>query len=289
MYGTCESDTKSLSLCSASASSLTRVRDRYTLQCAYDSIPPNSSSKKTAEPTLKSPENLQLSPPSDCIDKGWGQMHLVRHGDTLESIAALYHTTTHLIRKANRQHFPLGERGNVCPGLLLHIFKIDTKDQNASQIDQKQIHPIDRPPHSGTVPLHALKGHSIQKYNSHEIKCGDTLESICADYKLTMIQLMEMNRGRFIKGQLLRLQEGQSVIVPDAEATERAYRYRHIGEVVLKKQIHVVEKGETAEDIARQYHMTIDQLRAFNRSYFPKGFRGNIFPGYNLVVNRQNN
>lgn len=289
MYGTCGSDTKSLSLCSTSTSTLTRVRDTYTSPYAYKPIATNSSSTKALESVSKDPKSLHLPPPPDCIDKGWGRMHLVRHGDTLESIANFYHTTTHFIRMANRKHFPIGERGNLSPGLLLHIYNMDTGvDQQVLHSDQKQIYPVDGVSCYGDLPLEAFTDQSAAKYKVHTLKCGDTMESICADYKLTMIQFMEMNRGRFLKGKLVRLQEGESVIVPDREASERAYRYRHIGEITLTRQIHVVKEGETPEDIAAKYHMTNDQLRAFNRSYFPKGYRGAILPGYKLVVNRQN-
>lgn len=222
---------------------------------------------------------VSLPPPPECIDNGWGQMHLVRPGDTLKSIAAQYNTTEELLRQDNRQFFPKGERGMLVTGQLMHVRIVNTGD-----LDDQSATPLSP---SGYGGASAASSHLHAKYKTHKIRSKDTFESICKAYNITYARLLQINRGRFPVGARADLVVGEQLIVPDLEATEReASRRRNIAEVKLTKQIHEVERGETPESIAAMYHMTYDELREFNRAYFPKGYRGEIREGYKLVVKR---
>ncbi|OQR98226.1 hypothetical protein ACHHYP_09009 [Achlya hypogyna] len=206
------------------------------------------------------PLAVSLPPPPEFIDQGWGQMHVVRSGDTVKSIATEFNTTEEAIRNDNRQYFPKGERGIMFPGQMLHIRVINTS------------------PEAEVRDPHALL---------HIVAPGDTFESICATHATTKERLLLKNKVAFPNGMKPRLVVGQALVVGRNTAAED--RMRHIGEVKLTKQIHVVQVGESPESIAADYGMTIDELREFNRAYFPKGYRGEIRPNYKLVVKRVDN
>jgi len=76
---------------------------------------------------------VSLPPPPECIDSGWGQMHLVRAGETMRGIAALYNTTEEILRQDNRRYFPTGERSMLCPGQLLHVRLMNTGEMEEDE------------------------------------------------------------------------------------------------------------------------------------------------------------
>ncbi|KAG3119790.1 hypothetical protein PI124_g2081 [Phytophthora idaei] len=232
---------------------------------------------------------VSLPPPPECIDNGWGQMHLVRSGETLRGIAALYNTTEEILRQDNRRYFPTGERSLLCPGQLLHVRLMNTGEMEK-----------DDPVASGDADAKAsaLNAMSEQeatytgtsaafaRYKTHLVAPSDTFESICKTYSIPYSHFLQINRGRYPVGQRAELVPGERVIVPDLLAAQQAASRRNIAEVKLTKQIHVVEPGDTPEELAKRYGMTYDEMREYNRAYFPKGYRGEIRPGYKLVVKR---
>ncbi|POM81501.1 Hypothetical protein PHPALM_520 [Phytophthora palmivora] len=232
---------------------------------------------------------VSLPPPPECIDNGWGQMHLVRSGETLRGIAALYNTTEEILRQDNRRYFPTGERSLLCPGQLLHVRLMNTGEMEK-----------DDPVASGDVDAKASALNAMgeeeatytgtsaafARYKTHLVEDTDTFESICKVYNIPYSHFLQINRGRYPVGQRAELVAGERVIVPDLLAAQQAASRRNIAEVKLTKQIHVVEPGDTPEALAKRYGMTYDEMREYNRAYFPKGYRGEIRPGYKLVVKR---
>lgn len=227
---------------------------------------------------------VSLPPPPDFIDNGWGQMHLVRSGETLKSIAAQYNTSEELLRQDNRQHFPAGERGVLFPGQLLHVRIVNTGDMEDLR-DQHSAESNDDGYNAGGA-TYASSSATYSKYKTHLIEKKDTFESICKAYSITYARLLQINRGRYPVGARAELVVGERLIVPDLYASQQEASRRNVAEVKLTKQIHVVERDETPESIAAKYRMTYDEIREFNRAYFPKGFRGEIREGYKLVVKR---
>ncbi|KAE9343780.1 hypothetical protein PR003_g8801 [Phytophthora rubi] len=234
---------------------------------------------------------VSLPPPPECIDNGWGQMHLVRAGETLRGIAALYNTTEELLRQDNRRYFPTGERSLLCPGQLLHVRLMNTgemerddpalgadadADAKASELNAQ----------SDAEATYTGSSAAFARYKTHLVAPTDTFESICSAYSIPYSHFLQINRGRYRVGQRAELVPGERVIVPDLLAAQQAACRRNIAEVKLTKQIHVVEPGDTPEELARRYGMTYDEMREYNRAYFPKGYRGEIRPGYKLVVKR---
>lgn len=232
---------------------------------------------------------VSLPPPPECIDNGWGQMHLVRSGETLRGIAALYNTTEEILRQDNRRYFPTGERSLLCPGQLLHVRLMNTGEMEkddpvaSSDADAKAsaLNAISEQEvtYTGTSAAFA-------RYKTHLVAHTDTFESICKSYIIPYSHFLQINRGRYPVGKRAELVPGERVIVPDLLAAQQAASRRNIAEVKLTKQIHVVEPGDTPEDLAKRYDMTYDEMREYNRAYFPRGYRGEIRPGYKLVVKR---
>lgn len=252
----------------------------------------SSSSKKHArvkvypgqQLVVEEARQVSLPPPPDFIDNGWGQMHLVRSGETLKSIAAQYNTSEELLRQDNRQHFPAGERGVLFPGQLLHVRIVNTGDME----DVRDQHSADSngDGYNAGDATYASSSATYSKYKTHLVEKKDTFESICKAYSITYTRLLQINRGRYPVGARAELVVGERLIVPDLYASQQEASRRNVAEVKLTKQIHVVERDETPESIAAKYRMTYEEIREFNRAYFPKGFRGEIREGYKLVVKR---
>ncbi|CAH0489810.1 unnamed protein product [Peronospora farinosa] len=233
--------------------------------------------------------DVSLPPLPDCIDNGWGQMHLVRPGETLRDISVLYNTTEESLRQDNRRYFPTGERSRLSPGQLLHVRHINTGEMESDDLilgNGDADHKTSALDGIGQDVTYTNTSAVFARYKTHVVTSTDTFESICKMYTIPYAHFVQINRGHYPMGQRAELVVNERVIVPDLLATQQAARRRNIAEVKLTKQIHVVKPGETPEELAKRYAMTYDEMREYNRNYFPKGYRGEIRPGYKLVVKR---
>lgn len=203
---------------------------------------------------IDEPGSLSLPPPPALIDDGWGQMHVVTSSDTLDSIAQAYNTSEDAIRSDNRQYFPVGERRAVFPGQMLHIRQINT----------------------------VATGRYIEQPEYYSVGPSDTFETIAGKTGMSIQELLDCNRVQFPRGSRLELHPSMKLIV---RGKKPKVSMRNIAEVVLTKQIHIVQEGDTPRRISEKYNMSMDQLREYNRAIFPKGYRGHIRAGHQLVVN----
>ncbi|RLN14057.1 hypothetical protein BBJ28_00017880 [Nothophytophthora sp. Chile5] len=265
--------------------------------CALNPLLASSGSKKKRvklypgqQLIVEEARAVSLPPPPECIDNGWGQMHLVRAGETLRGIAALYNTTEEILRQDNRRFFPTGERSLLCSGQLLHVRLMNTGEMEA---DDPAVSGRDVDAKASALnaqgemeATYTGSSAAFARYKTHLVTSSDTFKSLCEAYAIPYAHFLQINRGRYPLGQRAELVVGERVIVPDLLAAQQATSRRNIAEVKLTKQIHVVELGETPEGLAARYGMTYDEMREFNRAYFPKGYRGEIRPGYKLVVRR---
>ncbi|CAH0481883.1 unnamed protein product [Peronospora belbahrii] len=234
--------------------------------------------------TIEQARDVSLPPLPNCIDNGWGQMHFVRAGETLRDIAILYNTREDILRQDNRHYFPTGERSQLYPGQLLHIRQIFTGEMEKQDIVERICK--DKAMDEQEEAIYTNTSALFARYRTHLVTCTDTFESICTKYSIPYSHFLQINRGRYPLGQRVELVVGERVIVPDLLASQQAASRRNVAEVKLTKQIHVVEPGDTPEELAKRYGMTDDEMREYNRAYFPKGYRGEIRPGYKLVVKR---
>ncbi|OBS10317.1 LysM peptidoglycan-binding domain-containing protein [Acidihalobacter prosperus] len=101
----------------------------------------------------------------------------------------------------------------------------------------------------------------------HEVKAGETLSQIAAEYHTAIGVIRQTNH---LRGNLIRV--GQYLIVPRSSKPYQAYamaeglRHRmpqpaHTGSTKL---YHVVKPGDTLWDIARAYHVDVAKLARWN-------------------------
>uniref|UniRef100_A0AAV1U114 LysM domain-containing protein n=1 Tax=Peronospora matthiolae TaxID=2874970 RepID=A0AAV1U114_9STRA len=236
---------------------------------------------------LEEAHAVSLPPPPEYIDNGWGQMHLVRSGETLRGIAALYNTTEAILRQDNRRYFPTGERSLLCPGQLLHVRLMNTGEMETNDSGNgRDEAPLELQNLSEQEVTYDGSSAAFARYKTHAVTPTDTFTSICERYNIPYSHFLQINRGRYPVGRRAELVPGERVIVPDLLAAQQAASRRNIAEVKLTKQIHVVKPGDTPEGLSKLYGMTYDEMREYNRAYFPKGYSGEIRPGYKLVVKR---
>lgn len=253
-------------------------------------VAPGSKSRKVRvyagqQLVVEEARQVSLPPPPEMIDNGWGQMHVVRSGESLKQIAVQYNTSEELLRQDNRQYFPAGERGVLFPGQLLHVRIVNTGDMEDVRL--ARTNGASTAADDDIAATYASSSATYAKYKTHLVDVNDSFESLCKAYAVTYSRLLQMNRGRYPVGARAELVVGEPLIVPDLYASQQETSRRNVAEVTLTKQIHVVAAGETPEAIAAAYGMTYEEVREFNRAYFPKGYRGEIRPGYKLVVKRR--
>lgn len=91
----------------------------------------------------------------------------------------------------------------------------------------------------------------------HLVKLGETLSGIAEKYKISMSELIAINKlatADVYQGQILKLVRDKT------ETTSQTTT----DQVIEKKEEHVVVVGETLSSIAQKYHLTVQQLRAYN-------------------------
>ena len=107
---------------------------------------------------------------------------------------------------------------------------------------------------------------------SYKVRPGDSLSTIARRYGVTVAQLQSWND---LRGDLIR--PGQTLRVSDVVRAPR--RAPTLTTAADGRRLHKVGRGESLWSIARQFEVTIDDLRVWN------GLRGTtIYPGQELVV-----
>lgn len=99
---------------------------------------------------------------------------------------------------------------------------------------------------------------------NHIVQRGETLYSIAKLYETNVDHIKKLNPGLSDN-----ISEGQVIIVPVKNRVE----------VKDSSRIHIVEKGETLYSIAKQYLISVKELKDLN-----PGLDDNIQPGQELVV-----
>lgn len=206
------------------------------------------------ELVVDEPGSIDLPPMPCSIDKGWGYTHVVTSYDTLEGIALAYNTNVDLIRRDNREYFPIGERSELYKGMLLHI-------------------------RLGMSVADDVVGGDVEEY---VVRGKDTIEKVLSKYDMNIRELIKYNKSIFPMGSKLCVRKGMTIHVKKKGA--RQDQRQNYAEVVLSKKIHLVEMGDTPQGLIEMYNMSMDEFREWNRCYFPKGYTGRIVPGNKVVV-----
>jgi LysM repeat protein len=100
--------------------------------------------------------------------------------------------------------------------------------------------------------------------NTHEVQPGETIESIAALYKTSVLNLVRWNDLEYAQ-----VQPGQLLILSPGLKASIAVRSVADSNTELKKapsvpEFHFVKPGETLFAISRLYNMEVDELKRIN-------------------------
>ena len=174
--------------------------------------------------------------------------HKVRKGETLASIAGKYKTTVVAIRSANQ----LSKKDMAVAGQKLSI----------------------------PIPISAGESGITKKSEAiirHKVKKGDTLASLARKYDISSSEIKRVNRlesDQLKVGQTIRIEKGdplpsretkkdsQGDSKVQVKAGTKSATDKTADTPVVKK--YTVKQGDTLNKIARENHMTLDELRKLN-------------------------
>lgn len=94
---------------------------------------------------------------------------------------------------------------------------------------------------------------TTQKFGTHIVSKGETLQSISKIYKITIAELKAINKletDNILAGQKLNTPESKSLKTDNIART--------------KTKTHIVKSGETLSGIAEKYHCTVSELKKWN-------------------------
>ncbi|VAW11187.1 LysM-repeat proteins and domains [hydrothermal vent metagenome] len=118
-----------------------------------------------------------------------------------------------------------------------------------------------------------------QKFVTHSVKRGETLESIAKQYKVTPYNILTFNK-EVKQGQDLMV--NTSLVIPinasDVEASapknsENTAKEAEEQEAPIGFTSHKVRKRETLYGIAKRYHITEDDIKRYNRELYSSQLR----------------
>jgi cell wall-associated NlpC family hydrolase len=101
---------------------------------------------------------------------------------------------------------------------------------------------------------------SNKKYKDYKVQSGDTLFSIARKFKVSISDINKLNN---IKGTLIH--PGDTIKVPNLSYVQKAKS----AVVKNKKSVYKIKKGDTLISIAREFNMSVDDIRKLNS--FKKG------------------
>ncbi len=194
----------------------------------------------------------------DTRDNEYWTRHTVRRGETIGALATRYGVSAQDIRTWNNL------RGNtIYIGQVLEIFT-GTDDRTLAQTQSVGTAGV-----IGPVPGSDSRG--TDQSTVHVVQSGETLSEIAGRYGVTIREIREKNNlsGNLIRpGQELKIEraidEGSADIASSASGSRR----------------HVVQRGDTLWDIARQYDVSVDEIREWNN------INRSIRPGDEILIRR---
>ncbi len=178
--------------------------------------------------------------------------HRVRNGETLSLLASRYGTSVSAIQMANQ----MGRRTMIREGsmILIPASSWDTRDPLAELV---------------------APGERV----THRVRRGETLSTIARRYGTTVAAVQRWNGlaspHHVRAGQILTLFAGGGESAPAAAPARR--ETPRPGELTT----HTVQAGESLWSVARQYGLTVNQLRSLNGQLRGKTL---IRPGQKLTV-----
>ncbi len=130
---------------------------------------------------------------------------------------------------------------------------------------------------------------TAQKFSTHSVKRGETLESIAKQYKVTPANILTYNK-EIKAGQ--DLQANTILVIPvDAAAATTSTTETKVEEEPIGFTSHKVRKKETLYGIAQRYKITEDQIKKYNRELYSAQLKKKMvlrIPKYKRVAPSEN-
>ena len=107
------------------------------------------------------------------------------------------------------------------------------------------------------------KQHIVQERQVYTVQYGDTLYRIAKLFGMTVERLKTINNlasGGIHEGQKLYVESAK--IPPQAVAPQK--KVTRIGVYGATKKYHILQKGETLQDVAQKYNISINNLLTWN-------------------------
>ena len=122
---------------------------------------------------------------------------------------------------------------------------------------------------------------TAQKFATHSVKKGETLEGIAKKYKVTPYNILTFNK-EIKQGQVLK--PSTILVIPiDAKPSEASTTKPQAKETTVEKSqeqeepigftSHKVRKRETLYGIAKRYHITEDDIKRYNQELYSSQLR----------------
>jgi membrane-bound lytic murein transglycosylase D len=185
--------------------------------------------------------------PSSSKKKPTGEVYRVRRGDALERIARSYHVSLGDLMKWNR----LNRADRIYPGQ--EILVVPPGESRSTSVSLK----ADRRSHKGNTQVAEASS------TRHRVRQGDTAGALARRYGVSLSALVRLNH----LDSRARIRTGQVLKIPTDRSSQE------------KRVIHVVCKGDTLWDLAREYKVRVADIRKWNQI---SGSR--IRPGSQLII-----
>lgn len=198
--------------------------------------------------------------------------HKVRKGETLATIARKYDCSTSEIKKWNKL-----KKSSVARGQSLKIY-VQVKEPAVKAKTPKEV-PVttdvavntDTQEKEKVTPAVYTKAQTKEiPAKIHVVKKGESLGKIAAKYKVSASDLVAWNhlkKQNVLVGQKIRVNAPGKTETEEnlAVATEENITKPGSGQnAAVAAKYHVVKKGETLTKISASYHVTADELAAWN-------------------------
>jgi len=194
----------------------------------------NSPEVNNSSKTLSSKTEVNLA--SNQSDN----LHSVKKGETLFSIANSYHISVEELKKINNL-----SKGRIKPG------------------QQLQIHPITDPVRNETF----ASAKEVLKPMNHKVVSGESLFSISKSVGIPVDELKRINHittGNIHPGQELKLTQEKEINSKNEFASKTDKKQDSKIENAEKVFTHKIKKGENLGTIAKENNTTVDELKRIN-------------------------
>lgn len=200
------------------------------------------------------PGAVQRSEIIEMMDGKEYYIHLVRQGQTIESIAAAYQLT---VADINRENPRL--KGSITTGDVMKIPKnmgaIGSAENtpNAGASAEQKPQTVPAPSKTPTTP----------KANSHTVAPQETFFGIARQYSITIPELRAANPGttELQPGQVLTIPEKGSEVTVQTKPVEKQAEQEKPGST---PETYTVQAGETLFSISRMFNMTVEEINNLN-------------------------